>query len=195
MAIGVVREHWDWSSSKDRPPKGLAWKLWVVNSKLEKVAARVELREISAETGKEVRPGVTWKGELVANGTTEIMEGVDLKDRVEDAVLLVARLIVDGVCVARDVDWPQPLKYLSYEQRGLRITKEGREIRISTDKPVKGLVVEEVDGITFSDNCIDVIPGDEQVITVKEGDADLGSLVWRHLGREEGFRMARENKI
>jgi beta-mannosidase len=178
-----------------RPAKTTKWKFWVASARLEAFEARVELRFVSIRTGKDIK--AAWKGSLaiVPNGTTSILEG-ETQNEIEEPHVIAARVLVDGVCIARDTDWPQPLKYHSFEERGLSITKTGNKLSISTKKPVKALVVEEIDGVKFGDNCLDVIPGDEQTIEIKEGEVDTSSLVWRYLGCEEGVRgVQRETKI
>lgn len=57
---------------------------------------------------------------------------------------------------------------------GLRLfIEDGDRVRISVQKPVKGLVlsVEELDGgggeVKWSDNALDVVPQDEQVIVAR----------------------------
>ncbi|KAF2874203.1 glycoside hydrolase superfamily [Massariosphaeria phaeospora] len=62
---------------------------------------------------------------------------------------------------SRDVDWPQPLEYLSFEDRGVEVQPSGKTIVVSARKP-KGLVFEERSGLFVHDSAIDVVPGDEQ---------------------------------
>ncbi|ETI25187.1 hypothetical protein G647_04560 [Cladophialophora carrionii CBS 160.54] len=195
VAVGVQREYRDWSVMHARPAKTTKWKLWVASSRLESFEAQVELRFVSIKTGKEIKPAWKKTCRVVQNGTTALLEG-ETQNEKEEPHVLAARVDVDGVCIARDTDWPQPLKYHSFEDRGLLITKSGKKLRISVEKPVKALVVDEIDGVKFSDNCLDVVPGDEQTIEIKQGDVDADGLVWRYLGFEEGVRGAqRESKI
>lgn len=157
--------------------------MWVVSSKLEEVKATVELRYISIKTGKDIRQAVIHRDLTVTpNGTTYIMEGV-IDNTEDEPHVLAARLYIKGEVVARDMDWPQPLKYLSFEDRGLRVTYEDRStIRVTVEKPVKGLVFEEREGVILSDSGIDVAPGDEQVIRVKHMRMKDQPLSWRYLG-------------
>jgi beta-mannosidase len=104
---------------------------------------------------------------------------------VSEPHVLAARLWVDEQIVARDVDWPQPLKYLDLSYRGLDIQlHRGDQTRvvINTRKPVKGLVIEAQEGVRISDNAMDIVPGDEQTVIV----TGLGnrSLKYRYLGQE-----------
>ncbi|EXJ93241.1 beta-mannosidase [Capronia epimyces CBS 606.96] len=183
IAVGVQRQHHDWSVCHARPAITLQWKLWIVSTKLTPVEASVELRFISVETGKDIKPAVKKDCTIVPNGTTNVVEGV-VHNREEEPHILAARVFVNGTCIARDTDWPQPLKYLTFGDRRLKVTQNENEIQISTEKPVKALVFEEADGVKLSDNCLDLVPGDDQVIKV-EGKNLQGKLSWTYLGYEE----------
>lgn len=195
IAAGVQREYRDWSVMHARPAKTTKWKFWVASMRLDPLEAQVELRFLSIKTGKDLKPVWRKTCTIVPNGTTVILGG-ETQNEKEEPHVLAARVFVDGLCVARDTDWPQPLKYHSFAERGLNVTKSGNTLRVSTEKPVKALVVEETDGVKFGDNCLDVVPGDEQTIEIKQGDVDVGRLIWRYLGCEEGMRFTqREAKI
>lgn len=188
LAVGVQREHHDWSDGHAEPPKKSKYSLWVASSLQASVSGRAEMRFISVATGGDIRePFVCEDVQIVPNGTTDII----IDDIIDYTVypephVLAARLWVDDRITARDVDWPQPFKYLDLSNRGLEVTKtseaagqQGLEIR--AQKPVKGLVFEERDGVKVSDGGMDIMPGDEQrvVITGMQGE----SLAYRFLGQ------------
>lgn len=185
LAVGVRREHHDWSVTHAREPKTQEWELWAVSSKLEIVTVDVELRFISVESGKEIKEKIVKKGiKLKANGTTNITTGY-VDNTGEEAYVLAARLWLDGKVAARDTDWPQPLKYLPFPKRDVKVDIKGNKMHITAGRPVKCLVFEEREGCHLSDSAIDVVPGDEQVVTfrgTKEGDAPLD---WTYLGAGE----------
>jgi beta-mannosidase len=126
---------------------------------------------------------------ISANGTSEITSGIiDHVTQPEPHVLAV-RLWIDGQIVARDVDWPQPLKYLDFADRGLEVkTQPGssagqRLLVVSSRKPVKCLVFEEQENVRISDSAIDLVPGDEQIVEItglSDSDPPLG---YRYLGQ------------
>jgi beta-mannosidase len=196
IAVGVQREHHDWSVSHARPAKKSKFELWAVSSIQVEVNALVELKFISIDSGLEVRNRIVHENiRLAPNGTTNIiLDGVINHTEFSEPHVLAARLWVDGRLVARDVDWPQPLKYLDLSDRGIKVHeteqdsssssgKGQRSITISTLKPVKCLVFEERDGVTISDSALDIVPGDDQIIKVeglKPGDK---SLKWKYLGQ------------
>lgn len=180
VAVAVKRAHHDWSVVHARPAKTSRYECWVVSSKTHIIVATVELRFISIGTGEEVKDTIIKKDvKIAANGTTEVLKGVVDNEREEPHVLAV-RIFIDGQVVARDVDWPQPLKYLAFSDRGVSVTQNSGKIQVNSSKPTKGLVFEEREGVLLNDSALDVMPGDDQVVTVKglkDGDAPLK---WRY---------------
>jgi len=187
IAVGVRREHHDWSVAHAQPPKTSKFELWIASNKPQLIRGDIELRFISVNTGKETRSPIFHKNiEILPNGTTNIItDGV--LDHVADPepIVLAARLWVEDHIVARDVDWPQPFKYLDFSDRQLEVesqTSESGKTRVvfRAQKPVKGLVLEEQVGVRLNDNALDIVPGDGQEILVDglEGRA----LKYRYLG-------------
>ena len=183
IAVGVQRAHHDWSVCHARPAKTSDFELWVVTNSEVKGSATVELRFISVATGKDIKEKVVHKDvKLVANGTTDIYKGT-IDNIKEESHVLAARIFIDAKLVARDVDWPQPLKYLDFADRGVDVKTEHGKITITAQKPTKGLVFEEREGVLVNDSAIDIVPGDEQVVKVT-GLAEGGkSLGWTYLGK------------
>lgn len=168
-----------------REPETQKWELWAVSSKLEDMIATVEVRFVSVRTGKEIKDRLVYHDvKIVANGTTNLDCGI-VNNIEEEPHVLAARLWIDGCLVGRDTDWPQPLKYLHFPQRNLQVKIHGSSMHVSVDRPVKCLVFEERQGCHLSDSAIDVVPGDDQVVTVrglKPGDQPLS---WTYLGAGE----------
>ncbi|KAJ5827309.1 Glycoside hydrolase family 2 immunoglobulin-like beta-sandwich [Penicillium robsamsonii] len=173
MVIGVRREHHNWNVVHAVPPTKSRYEMWVASSRHEVLHGTVELRFLSVVTGRDLRlPGVFTDVTIGANGTSDIMSGIiDHVTQLEPHVL-AARLWIDGQIVVRDIDWPQPLKYLGFADRGLERTEAG-----------ECLVFEERENVRISDSAIDIILGDEQVVEVtglSDGDLPLG---YRYLGQ------------
>ncbi|KAJ5144566.1 Glycoside hydrolase family 2 immunoglobulin-like beta-sandwich [Penicillium atrosanguineum] len=185
IAIGVRREHHDWSVAHAQPPQASKYELWVVSSKPHTLQGSIELRFLSVDTGRDIRSPIVRDVTIQANGTTDVITG-SIDHTTDEPHVLAARLWVENKIVARDVDWPQPLKYLDLSNRGLEIQVhrdlDQACVAISTQKPVKALVIEEQEGVRISDNAMDIVPGDEQTVTV----TGLGnrSLKYRYLGQE-----------
>jgi beta-mannosidase len=183
IAVAVKRAHFDWSVVHARVPPTSDFELWVACQKQEEVKATVELRFISIKTG-EIKDKIVKKDiTLVQNGTTDVLSG-SIDNVNEEPHVLAARIWVNNEVVSRDVDWPQPLKYLDFEDRGVEVIPQGSTILVKADKPTKGLVFEERSGILVHDSAIDVVPGDEQTIKVRGLGKQDEPLKWRYLGKD-----------
>ncbi|KAJ9215889.1 CAZyme family GH2 [Paecilomyces variotii] len=190
VAVGVQREHHDWSVSHARPPKTIKYNLWVASSLQTEVVATVELRFISISTGSEICQSRTYRDiHVMPNGTIDIiLDGIIDCVAYPEAHVLAARLWIGDRIVSRDIDWPQPYKYLDLTHRGLEIkqsvrTDDERIIVISAKKPVKCLVFEERDGVSLSDSALDIVPGDYQTVTITGLNAGDEALKWKFLGQ------------
>ncbi|KAL1598881.1 hypothetical protein SLS60_008024 [Paraconiothyrium brasiliense] len=183
VAVAVKRAHFDWSVVHARVPKTSDYEVWVASNQPTEVTATVELRFMSIATGKEIKEKLVKRDiKLVANGTTDVLSGT-IDNVKEEPHVLAARIWVDGDIVSRDVDWPQPLKYLDFEDRGVEVRPQGDTILVKASKPTKGLVFEERAGVLVHDSAIDVVPGDEQTIRVKGLAKGDRHLKWTYLGR------------
>jgi beta-mannosidase len=103
----------------------------------------------------------------------------------EEQHVLAARIFVNGKIVARDMDWPQPLKYLLFPKRNVKVEVRDDQMHVTADRPVKCLVFEEREGCHLSDSAIDVAPGDGQIIQVRGLKKGEEPLSWTFLGASE----------
>ena len=197
LAVGVQREHWEWTGPGLRYETMQRWELWVASSSLVAEEVEVEVRFICVETGGEVKDPILMKRVGIgANATTDVVEGM-IDHSVDSPHVILARVWVAGKLVARDMDWPQPLKYLSFPARNVRVqVQDGNKLRVRTERPVKCLVFAEREGCRLSDNGIDVAPGDEQVITVSgEWNGTVPEYLYLgHLEQGEGNELWRPLK-
>jgi beta-mannosidase len=182
IAVAVKRAHFNWSVVHARVPKTSDYELWVASSQSEEVSAIVELRFISISTGKEIKEAIKREVRVIANGTTDVLSGM-IDNINEEPHVLATRISVNGEIVSRDVDWPQPLKYLNFDDRGIEVIPGNESITVRAAKPTKGLVFEERAGILINDSAIDVVPGDEQVVKVTNLAASEKPLRWTYLGK------------
>jgi beta-mannosidase len=182
VAIAVKRAHHDWSVVHARPAKTSDWECWVASSKTTAVEARVELRFVSIETGKDIRPPTLIGNVSVPpNGTLNVLSGT-INNETEEPHVLAARIWVEGKLVSRDTDWPQPLKYLDFTDRGVSVMQDSDHIVVTAKKPTKGLVFEEREGVLVDDSALDIVPGDAQVVKVTGVEDRDEPLKWRYLG-------------
>ncbi|KAJ5126489.1 hypothetical protein N7448_007268 [Penicillium atrosanguineum] len=149
---------------------------WATNLTLELAGFILSLQVFELPSGKEIF-SKEEPCELPPNQSLEIfhesLSGLVTDSQKQDRPLVVSARLIDPSTknvVARCTNWPQPYRYLDIPTPLLTIRVENDQIFVSTeDVPVKGLwlYVEDVDTVEFSDNCIDLIPGDEQIITTR----------------------------
>lgn len=167
--------------------------VWVASSLRESVAGNVTVKFISVKTGKEVRESVQRAVLIESNGTTEVLEneivdvtkGQDpntpLNTAKADPFVIYTTLTVFGKQVAADVSWPEPIKYLSFADRGVQVqySDDKRKLHVSVSKPVKGFVFDEREGVRLSDNGFDIVPGETKEVHVQGCAAD--ELRWKYI--------------
>ncbi|KAJ7166082.1 glycoside hydrolase [Mycena filopes] len=93
------------------------------------------------------------------------------------SVVVGARLLADAnEVLARFADWPQPYRFIEpalLREPGLEVAVVDREqgaVRVSARRPVKGLWLGAVgagEEVRWSDNALDVMPGDPRVVFVQ----------------------------
>jgi beta-mannosidase len=145
----------------------------------------VEVSFISIQTGNNFLPSQRHNVSVQPNSTTVVCEGIKVVNpSSSDAFVILAKLFMDGQLISRDIDWPQPYKYLDLgKDSGLkvRLGRSRQKIEISAVKPTKGLTFNERPGLYFSDNGFDVVPGEEYTVDV-EGLKEDEQLQWTFLG-------------
>jgi beta-mannosidase len=201
LAVGVARKFYDWTAK----PADELWKrntghvdhrkaltdvefdVWVVSSRLEAVNGKVVVRFVSVRTGEEMRERLEEDVTVQPNGCTEVLAGCKFDWQqasiaVPEHVVIHAALWLDGVQVSSDVSWPDPLKYLDFPDRGVKVKHIGQGlVEVSAEKPVKGFVFAEKQYVKLSDNGFDLVPRDEPKRVRVEGEG--GELSWTFVGR------------
>lgn len=136
--------------------------VWAVNESTAPVVANVVLTRWTL-AGEEVATEERTIS-LAAHQATEL--GFCAFDAAQSEVL-AARLLVEGAIVSRAALWPEPFKYLTLPDPALQIAQTGETLRLRVARPTKGLWLSAGDGVAWSDNMIDLLPGDEQLIVAK----------------------------
>jgi beta-mannosidase len=151
----------------------------------ETISADVEIRFVSINTGRDIQRPLTKTINIVPNETTSVWKGT-IQEAIEEPHVLAVRLWVGERLVSRDCDWPQPFKYLDFQNRGLHVepTSSPGAMRVSADRPVKGLVFEERADIVLDDNCLDVIPGDPQTVQARGLRPEDAPFRWWYVGMD-----------
>lgn len=165
--------------------------IWATNGTLEPQTLDLELSFFdlldASWSHKETRPVF-----LRPNQTTEVFSNIVCKAKsppadaqpgdppfiTSSAVVVSARLLnpKSGAVIARYSDWPQPYRYLQPPSAGLVVkvvpgnVGEGHTvIEASVQRPTKCVFfsVENADSkVKWSDNALDMVPGDNQVLIV-----------------------------
>jgi beta-mannosidase len=131
---------------------------------------------------------------IIPNGTVEILkdhvivagkvQGANETFKLADAdpYVVQAVLYIDGVRVASDTAWPDPIKYLNFEDRKLdvRYHEDGSRIVLTAAKPIKGFVFGEKKGMKLSDNGFDIMPHEPKEVVVRGSAAQ--DLKWLYIG-------------
>ncbi|ORY21893.1 glycoside hydrolase [Naematelia encephala] len=117
---------------------------------------------------------------LGANRSTELWSGECPAPPLEQAhdktapsgtvVVHVVLIDQDGQVIARQSNWPEPYKFLDLPDPALKVQVKGDQVHVSAQRPVKCVWL-DVQGdddadIVWSDNALDVMPGDTQVVKV-----------------------------
>lgn len=147
------------------PPRESTYSVWVANATTETKKLKIRIRFVSIKTGLEVRGIIEETHEAKPTGTTEVASGEALEE--EPTVVISEIFDLTGNLLSYDVDWPQPLKHLTFPDRGLKVEVRGEEeILVSAARPVKGLFFTS-DGVQWSDNALDIVPGREVTVICK----------------------------
>ncbi|KAJ6544339.1 glycoside hydrolase [Mycena capillaripes] len=186
---------------------GATLEIWGTNSSLSPRAATLELHCVdlkSAWTHTE-----THTVTLLPNQATELLAipcpgppretaapppTADAQFTTTHSVVVGARLLDPdtGAVLARFADWPQPFRFVEpalLRDPGLKVDVDAQtgEVKLSAERPVKGLWLSVAGGegpdVKWSDNALDVMPGDPQVV-VAQGLAGREVTV-AFLGREK----------
>ncbi|GAA5938442.1 hypothetical protein JCM3775_000893 [Rhodotorula graminis] len=171
--------------------------LWASSSHLSARRVILEVEAFELESGKKVHHE-RREVELLENRSIEL-ETLEVPSAWEEkSVVVVAARLRDstsGEVLARVSVYPEPFEFLAFPspshtnlhvslRRSRRSSPTGK-ISITADRPVKGLVLHLSTDAKLSDNFLDIVPGDEQVVHV-DGLEKETKLEWRYLGDEHG---------
>jgi len=154
-------------------PEKHALDVWAVNGLLKDLKVTLKMSAYAIDTGKRVQlPKEHKELTLKPNQTTEITN-INIPE--PDNTVIVAYLDepVTGNRLARWVSWPEPLKFVQFAPALKVISKvKGETVVLSANAPAKGVVlsvpIEEGDDAVFDDNFIDLVPGEEIEVGVRE---------------------------
>jgi beta-mannosidase len=137
--------------------------VWVVNGLQTAQEAELLLRLWQLD-GQQVRE----ERRQIALAPNRATEPGHLTYETERLLIASAQLLVGDAIVARATLWPEPFKYLTLPDPGLEVTRlDESRLRLSVARPAKGVWFEAGPGVRWSDNMLDLLPGDDQMISVQ----------------------------
>ncbi|KAG7088707.1 hypothetical protein E1B28_012677 [Marasmius oreades] len=177
--------------------------VWVSSSLPSPLQGEVELMLTFFDLGDP-----SWKHqerhtvqEVKPNQTTEVLKGFIVPGNHSGCnVIVLARLLAGGKEIARETDWPQPYRYLELPQDpGLTVVYGKNQLKVEVKRPVKGVFFEvEPDlkdsdtysKVNWSDNGVDLVPGENRVLSVSVLPDTKAEIRARWLGHEKGVIVA-----
>lgn len=150
--------------------------VWAVNGTLQASEATLHLQSWTLD-GQPVEES-NQHIRLAANTASELAA---CPFRLAPDTVLSAQLIQHGQIVARASAWHEPFKYLTLPHPGVTITPSGEDsVVVRTERPAKGVFLSTDAPLLWSDNMLDVFPGDPQRLSA----SGLGSMpvrvTWLH---------------
>lgn len=150
--------------------------VWGTNSTLVEKKARLEISFFDLDCGWSDKTSMDVV--LTPNSSIELFSdrllGQPTRTKLSEiprTIIVSARLLDEaGIVLGRLSNWPEPYKFIhfpSVKDLGLSITTEhdGESVELAAQMPVKGIVLDvEGDDIKWSDQAIDLFPGDPQIV-------------------------------
>ncbi|RMZ89766.1 hypothetical protein DV736_g3014, partial [Chaetothyriales sp. CBS 134916] len=188
----------DWDRKGDAPVGKLPLNVPVVVDQVPVEQRGQEQEQVQVQAQQEPRKRKLWLGiwySLTALQKMQIYYGAwelwtmsSKPHNVTADVELRFITVKSGKTIKRSYSKKQ-LKCLPFPNRDVQARMFNcKEIRVTAERPVKCLVFEERTGCDLSGGAIDVMPGDEQVTSVRglnEGDSSQLPLDWTCLGANE----------
>ncbi|KAK2027593.1 family 2 glycosyl hydrolase [Colletotrichum zoysiae] len=162
--------------------------IWGSNLQLEDLTVDLVVKAWDVETGEETYNETLDRGFVLPENRSTEMAAFEVPVRRsgdEGRTVVAAYLVRDGEQIARYVNWPEPLKYLHLQKpKSLKaeLAEGGGVVEVSAEVPVKGVALEvDSDDVAFSDNLVDIVPGEVVRIGVK-GASKETKIETRYLG-------------
>ncbi|KAG6835508.1 hypothetical protein H0H93_000719 [Arthromyces matolae] len=179
FSVGIFRTFYEFGAMQSHDA---TIDVWATNSTLQSRHVKLELSY--HDLNSQWTASETHDVEILPNQSTELLsircpgpptQGVQPPSgdpiwTPSYSVVVNARLIdEDRGVLARFADWPQPYRYLALPDPDLAVKVDGETVTVSVGRPVKGLwlSIEGEEKVSWTDNCLDIVPGDPQVVGAK----------------------------
>jgi beta-mannosidase len=156
--------------------------IWGSNATLVEVEVVLKVEWFDITSGKIISTTGSGTAKLLPNQAT-LLEKVPTVYDLSNTVISAAFTALSSSDLSRDrevasttamrssANWPQPIKYLDFSDRGVSFSVEGEEITLRAGKPTKGVIL-DVEGdndscLEWSDNGFDIMPGEIVKVVAK----------------------------
>lgn len=163
--------------------KATSLDVWGVNSTLSSHGIDLKLELFSIQSGK-ILLEKKLESKLLPNQSTEILTALDISNLdVSDVVAsVVYKHPVTGQILRSSADWPQPLKYIHFPNRQVEFSVHEEDVRVRAAMPTKSIILDidgdDDEGVTWSDNGFDMMPGETVVVHAKGMSGRKVLLSW-----------------
>ncbi|HEY9107600.1 MAG TPA: hypothetical protein VIN58_13050 [Roseateles sp.] len=138
-------------------------RLAVMNGGLHDLALALQLR-VFAFDGRQLA-SIRIEQAAPAAASVETVQPLPAFDG--PVVAELCALDAEGRELARDCAWTEPFKFHRLGEARVMVEREGQALRLSVDKPVKGLWLRPAAGrLALADNFIDLVPGAPRRVVV-----------------------------
>lgn len=138
--------------------------IWGVNSNIKSESGVLKIDIYNIISG-EIIQSIEKPVILNENSSTPFETGLPI-DNAKD-VVIHARLLQNNQEIVSAADWPQPLKYLKFPDREVKIQVEDDRIKLTSNKPVKGVDIKLENDIFLQDNGFDLFPTQNKIVTAE----------------------------
>jgi beta-mannosidase len=151
--------------------EAVTFDVWGVNAHLTTYDVPIKIEFFEISSGKRVsEEDVTIQ--LLPNQSTEVLVRIDIsKYDPSNLVGSVVFTVPSGEILRSSADWPQPLKYLNFDERGVTMSTDGERVTLRVKKPTKGVLLDvegdDDSGLEWSDNGFDIMPGETVNVIAK----------------------------
>ncbi|EGW33675.1 beta-mannosidase precursor [Spathaspora passalidarum NRRL Y-27907] len=154
---GEIVEDAKFGAAFDYRPKTFSVDIWGVNANTEDLPATLKVDIYEVATGEKLKSLPDQEVVLTGNSTTEVIKDLDIPS--DKHVVVHGYFVSKGEVIASAGDWPQPLKYLKFNDRKVDFKVEDGSVSLSSDKPIKGVEILVDRDVFLQDNGFDLFPG------------------------------------
>ncbi|GAA6026153.1 hypothetical protein JCM10207_003384 [Rhodosporidiobolus poonsookiae] len=168
--------------------------LWAGNSHLKFRVVQVEVEAFELLSGKRVRH--SQSSTTLRENRSTALEKFEISTEWDDPknpIVVVAKLKEDktGKVLSRVSLWPEPFKFLTFPSPAdvdltVSLDRRSGELTALARRPVKSLVFSFSTDVKLSDNALNLIPSEKQVVKV-EGLTEETEVSWRYLGDDHSL--------